>query len=245
MSTYTVVPGMTITDAVLNATGNITNWDAILESSSIYNWVPLFTGGETLTIPSTVSNDNNNIRALQIAPAVNNSYNVYPKIDTVFNSLSQYALAITTISTPSVTVPRGTSNNIICVLALQNFTSNSIVITQLSGTIFGQSLGTDIDTNGLKVWQNSTPNFNGSPVLLGAVNVSGLEYIFSLTGLSLTVLANSISYLVTTVNITAASTTGDVVGMQTGINSFTFTVTGGLSQNNQQSDISGIITIGL
>jgi uncharacterized protein (TIGR02145 family) len=51
---YTVKYGEGITDVVLNATGNLANWQAILNANGFTEWIPALTAGQVVTIPDGV-----------------------------------------------------------------------------------------------------------------------------------------------------------------------------------------------
>jgi len=70
-SIYTVRPGDTITDVVLNATGTLVNWDAILEANGFTDWTPQLSAGQLIIIPDTVQLDQNALRQLKVYPLSN------------------------------------------------------------------------------------------------------------------------------------------------------------------------------
>lgn len=70
---YTVKEGETISDVVLNATGSIDNWFAILDANDMTSWVPTITTGDLILIPDSVILQPNVQRNLQIYPANNRS----------------------------------------------------------------------------------------------------------------------------------------------------------------------------
>lgn len=90
MSTYTVKPGETITDVVINSTGNIDNWDAILTANEFEDWTPELAAGQVIQIPDDlVVVDQNTLRAVQSYPICNASVSdVYDQIDEVLEVLS-------------------------------------------------------------------------------------------------------------------------------------------------------------
>jgi phage tail protein X len=89
MSTYTVKPGETITDVVINSTGNIDNWDAILTANNFADWTPQLAAGQIIQIPDAlVSVDQNVLRGVQQYPICNASVpDVYDQIDDIVNTL--------------------------------------------------------------------------------------------------------------------------------------------------------------
>lgn len=87
-SYYEVLFGNTIGDVVLNSTGKIDNWQAILDANNL-DWNPQLTAGQLIAIPSTVDMDLNAFRALQEFPVNNNGENdIYNQINTIFDILS-------------------------------------------------------------------------------------------------------------------------------------------------------------
>lgn len=90
MSTYTVQQGETITDVVINSTGNIANWDAILTANSFDDWTPQLVAGQVVQIPDAlVAVDQNNLRILQQYPICNAS------VDDVFDQIDAIVATIT------------------------------------------------------------------------------------------------------------------------------------------------------
>lgn len=81
MSTYTVRFSETISDVVLNSTGNLANWDFILTANGFTTWTPDLTAGQVLQIPDTAVIDQNSLRALTTYPANNHSVpDIYDQI---------------------------------------------------------------------------------------------------------------------------------------------------------------------
>lgn len=68
---YTVREGETFSDAIMNSTGNISNWDAILSANGFSDWVPVLTTGQLIIIPDGLITDTNVIRQLTKYPANN------------------------------------------------------------------------------------------------------------------------------------------------------------------------------
>jgi hypothetical protein len=83
MSNYIAKQGETITDIVINSTGSIDNWEAILTANSCTTWTPTITGGSVWVIPDTVVVQNNTLRELQKYPASN-----APEINDLFTQIS-------------------------------------------------------------------------------------------------------------------------------------------------------------
>ena len=90
MSTYTVRPGESIGDVVMNSTGDITNWDAILTANGFTDWVPVLAAGQIVQIPDSLVNvDANVVRQLSFYPACNNFINKWLSlINAVFGIIS-------------------------------------------------------------------------------------------------------------------------------------------------------------
>jgi phage tail protein X len=85
---YTVKAGETIGDVVLNATGSLNNWDAVLTANGFSEWVPALFAGQSILIPDTVTIDQNTKRQLISYPASNISFNdVYSQINDLIAQL--------------------------------------------------------------------------------------------------------------------------------------------------------------
>jgi hypothetical protein len=70
---YTVRSGEDICDVVLNATGNINNWELIIDFNNFDTWTPLLEVNDVIEIPDTVVFQPNVLRILDKYPACNNS----------------------------------------------------------------------------------------------------------------------------------------------------------------------------
>jgi len=85
MATITVTAGQTISDIVLNNTGDLSNWNAILEANEFTTWVPILYTGQHIIIPDSVTKNLNNIRQFSQYPLNNYSVaDVYAQIDAIF-----------------------------------------------------------------------------------------------------------------------------------------------------------------
>lgn len=88
-SYYKARYGETIGDVILNSTGNIDNWEDVLDENNFNEWTPQLTAGQLIAIPPTVQKDLNVFRALTTYPANNNSESdVYGQIDAIFDILN-------------------------------------------------------------------------------------------------------------------------------------------------------------
>lgn len=88
MSTVTVSVGENIWDICLNATGDLSNLDAILEANGFDTWTPVLAGGQQIIIPDTVNLSQNNVRQLALYPVCNNANNdITAKIKAIFDLL--------------------------------------------------------------------------------------------------------------------------------------------------------------
>lgn len=82
---YTINQSETISDAVLNSTGVIGNWDSILTANNFDNWCPDLYAGLTLQIPDTAETNTQNLSLLQTYTANNLSVSdVYVQIAAIF-----------------------------------------------------------------------------------------------------------------------------------------------------------------
>jgi len=89
MAKYTVRYGETIGDAVINSTGIIGNWAAILQANSYDTWTPELTPGDVLLIPDDLPVNNDAMAQLVKYPSNNQSVSdVYAKITVIFTTLA-------------------------------------------------------------------------------------------------------------------------------------------------------------
>jgi LysM repeat protein len=86
---YIVRPTETIGDAILNGSGDISNWSSILDANQFSDWTPTLYAGQKVAIPSTANLNLNNFRALNAYPANNNSTaDIYEQINAIFDLLN-------------------------------------------------------------------------------------------------------------------------------------------------------------
>lgn len=86
---YRVRYGETISDVVMNSTGLIGNWAAILEANGFDDWTPAIDAGDVLFVPDDLPVDNDAIAQLSTYRANNRSMTgVYTKIAVIFTTLA-------------------------------------------------------------------------------------------------------------------------------------------------------------
>lgn len=86
---FEVYPLSTISDFIMNSTGDIENWDLILTENGFSDWTPDLYGGQMLAIPTTVNMNLNNFRGLNSYPA--NNYvtpDIYNQINVIFDLMN-------------------------------------------------------------------------------------------------------------------------------------------------------------
>ncbi len=153
---------------------------------------------------------------------------------------------LSTVSGSNYTANKGTNQNIVYVLKVENFSATTYnFITVIAATLLGQAISTDVAASGIKVWRNTTPNLSGSPTPIQQFSPSGTTSdSFSATSLSISLTASSILYIVFSLDIDAAATTGRTLNFNGATNPVVLTITGSPTQTNSQSNISPIITVG-
>ena len=88
MATVEILQGMGISDAILNSTGDISNWSAFLDSNFFDDWTPSLFNGQVLQVPDSANVNVGNIASLAEYPANNFSVpDIYSQIDALFASL--------------------------------------------------------------------------------------------------------------------------------------------------------------
>lgn len=93
---YISKQGETITDVVINATGDLANWDSILSANGFKDWTPNFSEGTVFEIPATSPINNDVVFALS-----DNKINNEPP----FNFLSMVAGLVYLIENGDPLVP--------------------------------------------------------------------------------------------------------------------------------------------
>lgn len=245
----TVTQGQTITDIILNNTGDIEFWNDVLNANpALTEWVPMLTIGQQIVIPDTIETNKNNVKQFSLYPLNNASVpDVYDQINLIFSEMANLTpITLSTVAQANYTANKGTSNNIAYILKIQNvYPVTYNYITQIIGSIYGQTVGADIATTGLKIYSNTTPDMAGSPTLVASFNPSGVLFdTYTANLLTVPVPANSILYILVTVNIDAAATTGHTLHVD-GTDPLLITITGSPAQTNNQSDTAALITIGV
>jgi len=95
-TTYTVSPGDSIGDAVINATGTLANLDLVLTENGFDTWTPALNAGEKLLIPATITADPNAARQFAEYPVSNVSVNnVDQQIIDIFEIINDYWILTT------------------------------------------------------------------------------------------------------------------------------------------------------
>lgn len=89
MSFVIALNGNSISDCVENGTGDITNWNAILNENDFSEWCPNLYNGQIIQIPASANLNLGNIATLQTYPANNNSVpDIFEQIDSIFGILT-------------------------------------------------------------------------------------------------------------------------------------------------------------
>jgi hypothetical protein len=70
-TSHKVKQGESITDVVLNSTGNLPYWNALLTENSQEDWTPSLSVDQKIFIPSGLTLDQNTTRQLELYPACN------------------------------------------------------------------------------------------------------------------------------------------------------------------------------
>lgn len=95
-STYTVRPGMSLWDVVLNATGSLANIDAVCVANNFTDWTPDLIPGTVVIIPDGITIDSNSQRQMNSYPAVNNlTAGILNLIDAVFTTINDFWILTT------------------------------------------------------------------------------------------------------------------------------------------------------
>jgi hypothetical protein len=90
---YVVKEGETIRDVVLNQTGDLLNWDKVLDINNFTNWCPEIKAGDLILIEGTV-NQNNNIKLFDAYPLSNapNISDLDSQINDLFSTFADTVL---------------------------------------------------------------------------------------------------------------------------------------------------------
>lgn len=154
-------------------------------------------------------------------------------------------ILLTTIATPPITANKGTTNNILYICSVNNETGSAFNYLNTVATIVtGNYFSGDAATNGLKLWTNSTPDLVGSPTNVFATSLFNSPQTKIFFGLTIPITIGEVLYLIITVDINSGATTGDTFIINGAANPVVLTINGSPSQTNNQTNISGTITVG-
>lgn len=86
---YVCRPLETVSDSILNGSGDIENWNVISQANFWDTWTPTLHADEKVAIPSTANLNLNNFRALNTYPTNNFSVaDIYSQINAIFDTLN-------------------------------------------------------------------------------------------------------------------------------------------------------------
>lgn len=87
-STYTIRPGESLWDAIINATGSLVNLDQVLDDNGFDDWTPDLPAGTVIIISDAVALDSNALQQFGSYPVCNTSLNgVEGQIEAIFDEL--------------------------------------------------------------------------------------------------------------------------------------------------------------
>ena len=196
MNNYTVKQGETITDAILNATGDISFWDAVLTLNDLADWNPQLSTGQVLLIPDATF-DPEILADLNLYPC--NNYSVYGLLDLMnaVISILQNNTIVNTELPAAYPVP-----DLSVYYTILQGDSITDAILNLSGNL--QYWNSFLNANGLADWtptllvgqkiklpagimidQNTTRQLSVYPASNGIFNGSSIEDLISAVIMSL------------------------------------------------------------
>lgn len=149
-------------------------------------------------------------------------------------------IVLTTITTPSVSAPPSSGDNVMYILKVKNNTTSSKSITNIKSYVRGtHSTG---DFFSLDIYANTSATLSGASYLNSAAPIDSNTTLYDIS-VSDTISAGATKYYILVLSVNATPTAG-----RTGfINGLTdpvqIVISGGASQDNQQSNLSGIVTI--
>ena len=85
---YIILQGDSITDAILNLSGNLKFWDSFLNENKIADWTPNLLVGQKIKLPTGTLIDQNTTRQLAIYPASNGIYDNGAEITKIEDQIS-------------------------------------------------------------------------------------------------------------------------------------------------------------
>lgn len=149
-------------------------------------------------------------------------------------------MVLTTIATQSVSAPPSSGDNVMYILKVDNNTTSSKSITNIKSYVRGtHSTG---DFFSLDIYANTSATLSGASYLNSAAPIDSNTTLYDIS-VSDTISAAATKYYILVLSVNATPTAG-----RTGfINGLTdpvqIVISGGAGQDNQQSNLSGIVTI--
>jgi phage tail protein X len=103
---YIVKNGEQISDVVMNATGNISNWEAVLKANGFTEWVPVLYPGQKITIPNNAIIQTG-VKSILINYPANNNSNISDMDSQISSIMGTLEGSEITIDSGIVTIDNG------------------------------------------------------------------------------------------------------------------------------------------
>jgi hypothetical protein len=149
-------------------------------------------------------------------------------------------IVLTTEVTPNASAAPSSADNIFYILKVDNQTPSVQALTNIASYIRGTHLVNDFFS--LDAFYNTSPLLAGAGYLNSVASIDNnvTQYNISVTQ---NISANSIGYLILVLSVNATPTAGRTGFINGATDPVVLTFTGSPSQDNQQSNLSGVITI--
>lgn len=154
-------------------------------------------------------------------------------------------ITLTTISQSNYTANKSTTKNIIYILKVVNSSStNTIVEARITGS--GTFVNGDLSTQGLELYTNAIPSFDGNEVFIKASSSwnGSAPQTADMLSLSISLTANQTIYLIFSLNINPTATTGHTFNVNGLSNPVILGITGLPTQVNNQTNVGATVTVG-
>ena len=86
MNTYTVKSGETISDVVMNGSGDITEWFNIIDANNYNDWCPILSVNQIVNIPN--KKNSQVVKELQLEPCNNRTIDISDQINSLISILN-------------------------------------------------------------------------------------------------------------------------------------------------------------
>jgi hypothetical protein len=162
-----------------------------------------------------------------------------------FNTLADIPIVLNTQPVFNFTANKGSFKNLMYVVTVIN-NATFHVINEVAVTGIGTFVNGDLANQGLELYKNIVPSFNGSEVFVQASSEwnASPPAVAGFLGLNIGLNPNETLYLLFSLNINSTATTGHTFEVQATGSGLLIFITGNPTQTNNLTNNGAIVTVG-